>query len=135
MVLGVVGRQARLIRVALEHASLYHRHNDIPAQALPGVLGVVNAVLLTDPGQDIVQAQALSLRLAPGLIDANLHERQQCERSQPACRQPKSLKNGQGFSNAFFYCDRLRRSQLAQACVPNSDYSICRDAFLIQIGK
>ena len=96
MVLGVVGRQAQPIWVALEHTGLYHRRNDIPAQALPGVLSVVNAVLLPDPGQDIVQAQALSLRLAPGLIDANLHERQQCERSQPACRQPQVAEEWTG---------------------------------------
>lgn len=96
MILGVIGWKSRMIRVALENISLHHRHNDIPAQTLPGVLSVVNAVLLPDPDQDIVQAQALSLRLAPGLIDANLHERQQCERSQPACRQPQVAEEWTG---------------------------------------
>ena len=74
MVPGVTRLQTGLIRVVFRNAGLHHRGNDIPAQTLPSVLGVLHAVLRVDPDQNIVQAQAFSLRLVPGLGRAYLHK-------------------------------------------------------------
>ena len=63
-----------MIRVVFQNAGLYHRGNDIPAQAFPGVLGVLHAVLRVDPDQNIVQTLAIQSGLqlvVPGFILQN----------------------------------------------------------------